>query len=77
MAVEWTTTPPAEPGWYWARPRIASERWQIVCVLVDRLTDGQLAVMDIVEHDYGCRLTAFTHWRPAAVPAAPVTDLGR
>jgi hypothetical protein len=67
----WTTTPPTEPGWYWAaiwRPDVDDIR-EVVRVVSP---NGRLLVV-MAGTDEVFQLGEFTHWLgPLPIPAPPV-----
>jgi hypothetical protein len=70
---EWTTTPPTEPGWYWAY--ILIDEPIISMVFIDK--DGRVFDPDYESDDiYQMQPvgeTIFTHWLgPLPVPEPPI-----
>jgi hypothetical protein len=70
--MQWTTTPPTEPGWYWVRWNIPYIH-DVEIVRVYREHQGdRLFVADIGE-DAEFELAKFTHWLgPLPIPEPPI-----
>lgn len=67
MGTEWTTTPPTEPGLYWAWD---GERVLAITVGYDEHVDGLWAFEQ--QSQYGSRLNSYSHWLgPLPVPEPP------
>lgn len=70
---EWTTEPPTEPGWYWARHANQKRLPGAIVVEIGAGLDGGLYAYPAGEGHHGWDMQMFTHWLgPLPVPAPPV-----
>ena len=63
----WATSPPTEPGYWWARWRSHAANPRVEIVRVDRLADDLLMAFACGLEEQ-CRLYEFTHWAGPLVP---------
>ncbi len=72
--LQWTTTPPTEPGWYWATRRGGEQDELVLVEMVYVGHDGMADYLVAYEQqtEYGQRLSTYTHWLgPLPEPESP------
>jgi hypothetical protein len=76
--MEWSTNPPTESGYYWARSReryTTEKTEEVIALVLVEIQDGKLTVLEFGT-EITCNPADYTHWQPADLvePSSPLTD---